>query len=80
VTINEIKHFLLWCLALNYAILLTWSMVFIFAHDWMYRFHTCWFKLSVETFDSFNYRAIAIYKNGIILLNLIPLAALYLAG
>ena len=77
-TTNEIKHFLLWCLALNYALLLTWSMVFIFAHDWMYRFHSRWFKLSVETFDALHYACIAIYKIGILLLNLIPLAALYL--
>lgn len=77
---SEIKHFLLLCVGLNYTILLIWSMTFIFAHDWMYRFHSRWFKLPVETFDALHYMGLAIYKIGIFLLNLMPLAALYLMG
>ncbi len=77
-TANEIRHVLVWCTALNYAILLAWSGTFIFAHDWMYRFHIRWFQLSRETFDGFNYVAIAVYKIGILLLNVTPLVALYL--
>src|SRR3974390_2608496 len=47
VTTNEIKHVLLWCVGLNYAVLLIWFGVFVFAHEWMYRLHGRWFKLSV---------------------------------
>ncbi|MGA2370796.1 MAG: DUF6868 family protein [Candidatus Korobacteraceae bacterium] len=79
-TTNEIRHFLLWCVGLNYAILLTWSGVFIFAHDWMYRMHTRWFRLSVETFDAIHYAGLAVYKIGIILLNLVPFIALCLVS
>jgi hypothetical protein len=50
-TINEIKEGLLWCVGINYALLLIWLGVFIYAHDWLYRMHTRWFRLSVETFD-----------------------------
>jgi hypothetical protein len=77
VTLYEIKDFLLWCTCLNYALLLVWAGAFVFAHDWMYRLHGRWFKLSVETFDGIHYGGLAIYKIGILLLTLMPLVALY---
>lgn len=77
-TINEIKDVLLWCVGINYGVLLVWFGVFVYAHDWMYRLHTRWFKLSVETFDALHYVGISIYKIGVILLNVVPLVALYL--
>jgi hypothetical protein len=75
---SEIKEFLLYCVILNYAILLIWAGAFIFAHDWMYRMHGRWFKLPVETFDTIHYKCLAGYKIGIILLNLVPWIALCL--
>jgi hypothetical protein len=77
-TTAEMKDVLLWCVGLNYAILLIWFGVFVFAHDWMYGMHGRWFKLSVETFDTIHYAGLAIYKIGILLLNLVPLLALCL--
>ncbi len=77
---SEIKEVLLWCVGINYGILLVWFGAFIYAHDWMYRMHTRWFKLSIETFDAINYTGIAIYKIGIMLLNLVPLVAIYLSS
>ena len=79
-TMSEIKEVLLWCVGINYGILLVWFGAFIYAHDWMYRMHTRWFKLSIETFDAINYTGIAIYKIGIMLLNLVPLVAIYLSS
>jgi hypothetical protein len=76
---TEIKAALLWCIGLNYGVLLLWSVAFIFAHDWMYRLHTRWFKLSVETFDALHYAGLAIYKIGILLFNVVPWIALYLS-
>lgn len=75
---NEIKDFLLWCVVLNYAALIIWAGAFIFAHKRLYELHSRWFKLSVETFDAIHYAGLAVYKVGIILLNLVPLAALCL--
>lgn len=75
---NEIKDALLWCVVINYGILFVWFGVFVFAYDWLYRMHTRWFKLSVETFDAIHYAGMATYKIGIIFLNLVPLLALYL--
>ncbi len=76
-TTNEMRDVLLWCTGLNYAVLLVWFGVFVFAHDWMYQIHGRWFKLSLGTFDAIHYAGLAVYKIGIILLNLVPLIALY---
>jgi hypothetical protein len=77
---SEIKHLLLWSLVLNYALLLFWSGVFILAHDRMYRLHLRWFRLTRETFDALNWAGLTLYKLGIILLNLTPLLAMWLAS
>jgi hypothetical protein len=79
-TAHETKNVLLWCVGLNYALLLIWSGAFLFAHDLMYRLHTRWFKLSVETFDAMHYAGLGIYKIGIFLFNLVPLLALWLTS
>ena len=77
-TVNELKEILLWSTAINYGILFLWFGVFVFAHDWLYRMHSRWFKLSVETFDALNYVGVSIYKIGVVLLNLVPLIVLYI--
>ena len=79
-TMHEIKQLLLWSLGINYAILLIWFGAFVYAHGWMYRLHTRWFKMSVEVFDALHYGAMVVYKIGVILFNLVPLAALYLSS
>lgn len=61
--INEIKEFLLLCVILNYVLLLIWAGVFIFAHDWMYKMHGRWFRLSAETFDAIHYKGMC--ANGV---------------
>ncbi|MDF3036466.1 MAG: putative rane protein [Paucimonas sp.] len=76
--VSELKEFFFWSAAINYGVLLVWFAVFVFAHEWVYRMHTRWFRLSVETFDALNYLGVAVYKIGIMLLNLTPLIALHL--
>ena len=46
---------------------------------WLFRLHTRWFRLSVERFDAIHYAAMALYKVGILLLNLVPYVALRVA-
>jgi hypothetical protein len=75
---DTIKELLLCSLAINYGVLIIWSAVFILAHDWMYRLHSRWFKISVETFDALHYAGMAVYKIGIFLLNFAPLIAFWL--
>ncbi|MGH8105833.1 MAG: DUF6868 family protein [Arenimonas sp.] len=77
-TIDQLQSFLIWCAGINYAILIVWFAVFVFAHDRLYRIHSGWFKLSPEMFDALNYASVAIYKIGIMLFLVVPLIALYL--
>ncbi len=77
-TMDQLQTFLIWCAVINYAILLVWFAVFVFAHDRLYRLHTRWFRLSVEMFDALNYAGVATYKIGIMLFILVPLIALSL--
>ncbi|MDO9270776.1 MAG: hypothetical protein Q7T96_16860 [Methylobacter sp.] len=52
---DAIKALLIDSLAFNYVILILWFGVFSLAHDSMYRLHSRWFRLSVETFDAIHY-------------------------
>jgi hypothetical protein len=76
VTLNELKDVLLWCVGINYAVLLVWFGVFACAHDWLYGLHGRWFKIPSETFDATHYAGMAAYKIGILLFFLVPLLAL----
>ena len=78
-SIEIVRNALLWCAVINYGILLVWFLLFILGHDWMYLFHGRWFRLSVEQFDMLHYGAMAIFKLGIIMLNLVPCIALRLS-
>ncbi|MEW6076449.1 MAG: DUF6868 family protein [Thermodesulfobacteriota bacterium] len=79
-TIDAVRGILGWSMVINYAILLWWFLVFTLAHDWMHRFHGRWFRLSVEAFDGLHYGAMAVFKIGIMLLNLTPWLALQIVG
>ena len=74
---DALCRFLLSCLAINYAILLIWFCVFVFARPRMRRLHGRWFQLSDTAFDTIHYGAMAVYKIAIIFFNLTPLLALY---
>lgn len=75
-TLHTLSQFLLWCTALNYAVLMVWFLTFVAARDWLRRFHGTWFRLSEEQFDAIHYASMAVYKIGVLLLNLVPYLAL----
>jgi hypothetical protein len=75
-----VSEFLLWCLGINYVILLWWFGAFIFAHGWMFKLHSRCFRISEERFDSIHYAGMAVYKIGILLFNLVPYVALRIMG
>ena len=70
------RNVLLWCTVINYGVLLVWLLFFMLAHEWMDGWHSQWFHLSVEQFDALHYAGMALYKIGILLLNLVPSIAL----
>lgn len=74
--ITQINDFLLYCMLINYIILMIWFIAFIFAKDWMKRLHGQWFQISDQQFDAIHYGGMAVYKIGILLLNLTPYIAL----
>jgi len=75
-TLEIIRDVLAWCAVINIGLLLWWLLFFVLAHDWMCRFHSRWFKFSVEKFDSINYAGMAFYKISIWLFNIVPYLAI----
>lgn len=79
IDLQTLRQILIWSLVVNYAVLIVWFGVFALAHDWIYRLHARWFRMSRETFDALNYGGMAVYKIGVLLLNLAPLVGVLVA-
>jgi hypothetical protein len=77
-SIDTLREAMLWSLVINYGVLLVWFAAFTWGHDRLFRLHSRWFQVSRETFDALHYGSMAVYKIGILLLNLVPLVALWL--
>lgn len=75
-TVEVMRSTLAWCAVINLGLLLWWFLFFALAHDWMYRLHGRWFKLTTEQFDALHYGGMAVFKLGILLFNLVPYLAL----
>lgn len=75
-SIDQVREVLAWCTVINFGILIFWWIMFMLAHDFVYRLHTKWFKIPVEEFDSIHYKAIAFYKLAVFLFNFVPYIAL----
>lgn len=78
--IEVLRDALLWCAIINYAIVVVWFLLFLLAHAWLHRRWGRWFRMSGEQFDALNFGAMAFYKVGILLLNLVPYVALRIVG
>ena len=78
-TIEDMARFLGWCGVINIGVLLYWFLFMAFAHDWVYRLHSRWFKISIESFDATQYAAMAYYKLATFLFTIIPYLVLRLA-
>ena len=79
-SIDTLREAMLWSLVINYGVLLIWFAAFTWGHDRLFRLHSRWFQMSRETFDALHYGSMAVYKIGILLLNLVPLVALWLVA
>ena len=75
-TVEIVRNVLGWSALINYGVLIVWFLFFILGHDWMYRFQTRFFTLSVEKFDATHYLSMAIYKIMVIVFNLVPYIAI----
>lgn len=79
-TIEILREFLLWCTIINFGLLILWWLMIMFLHDWIYRFHGKWFKLTEERFDAIHYAGMALYKLSIFVFNIVPYTALWIVG
>jgi len=79
-TVEIICEFLAWCSVINVGLLLFWVLWFTLAHDFVYRIHGKWLKLSVERFDAIHYAGMTFFKICIFLLSIVPYIALRIVG
>jgi hypothetical protein len=79
IMIENLRTLLGWCTILNMAMLAVWSLAFVFAHDFVFRMHTRWFRISEERFDEIHYTMMGYYKLAVFLFNLAPYLVLRLA-
>ncbi len=77
---SEIKDLLLWSAAVNYAVLVIWMVAFTFAHGWLFRLHSRWFRISEPAFDAIHYAGMAVYKILVLVFNVAPLLAMIMTG
>lgn len=77
---ERVRGWLLWCTLIHYGILAIWFLFFVLAHERIYLLHSGWFSISMNQFDMIHYAAMAIYKIGVLLFNLVPLVACHLVG
>ena len=79
-TVDVLRDALLWCSIVNIGLLLWWFMFIALAHDWVYRYHGKWFKLSVDRFDAIHYAGMTFFKICIFVFNIVPYIALRIVG
>jgi len=77
-SIENLRTLLGWCTVLNMGMLAVWSLAFVFAHGFVFRMHTRWFKISEERFDEIHYTMMGYYKLAVFLFNLMPYLVLRL--
>ncbi|MHC4140014.1 MAG: DUF6868 family protein [Planctomycetota bacterium] len=61
---------------MNMGLLLYWFLFIMFAHDWVYRVHSKWFKIPVENFDTVHYAGMMYFKIAIFVFIIVPYFAL----
>ena len=80
ITAGLLRSVLGWCSLINMGLLLWWFLIITLAHDWIYQFHTKWFKLSKEKFDAIHYQGITFFKILVFVFNVVPYLALRIVG
>ena len=76
ITIEVLKKFFLWMTIINFGILIFYFLFFVFAHSFIYRLHTRWFKIKEEKLNTTLYKILGFYKIATIVFNLVPYIAL----
>jgi len=75
-TIELIESVLGWSALINLGILLWWFLFMTLAHDWTYRMHSRFYKISMESFDSLHYAGMMFLKLATLMFFIAPYLAL----
>ena len=75
-TLELTQNILGWCALINMGVLLFWAAWLMFAHDFIYKIHSIFFKIPVEKYDALNYQLMGLYKILVIVFNVVPYLAL----
>ena len=78
--IQTLTSFFMWCTIMNGALLILWSVMFMFAPDLVYRMQRKFVPVSRETFDVVIYGFLGLFKIFFIIFNLVPFLALLMVG
>jgi hypothetical protein len=65
-----------WASAINIAILLLWFVSFMIARNWLYNFHSRWFSIPNEKFDTIHYCLMGVFELLILAFFIAPYLAL----
>jgi hypothetical protein len=79
-TVEITRDVLAWCSVINIGLLLFWLLWLTLAHDFVYRVHGKFLKISVERFDEIHYSGMAFFKICIFVFNIVPYLALRIVG
>ncbi len=79
-SIEMIRNWLGVCGLINMGMLMMWFAMMVFAHDWIYKMHTKWFKMPVERFDAMHYGGMGLFKLFIFVFNIVPWLALLIVA
>ena len=75
-SMSEIRDVLMWSTIINYCVLLWWFFFISIAHDWTYRMHSRFFKLTEQQFDVTHYAGIGLFKLLVFVFNVVPWVAI----
>jgi len=79
-TVDILRSALGWCAVINMGLLLWWFLFLVLAHDWVYRMHSKWYKISAENFDAIHYAGMTFFKIMLFAFNIVPYFALRIVG
>lgn len=72
--------FFMWCTIFDGAILIFWTVCFLFMPNFLYQTQKRWFPLPQETFFVVMYGFLGVFKLLFLVFNLIPWLALLMLG
>ncbi len=79
-TMKKLRNVFMWCAIINWCVLLIWFLFTVLGPGWRYQWASHWKHLSPNEIDLINFGAMALYKVGILLFNLVPAIALHIVG